>query len=133
MPAACDRCYQPGACCKNLTLSGPGIGDISFESVRRAGGRKLKVQLVPPAKLERKLRDEGLEHFRIMPDARSPDGAYLFWCTRLQPDGRCGAYQQRPDICRSFKEGMDPLCVHYSDPDGTFTGGEGVDLVEGRP
>jgi Fe-S-cluster containining protein len=47
------------------------------------------------------------------PTAQRPDGIWYFACTQLQRDGRCGIYDGRPQVCRDFREGSDPLCVHY--------------------
>jgi Fe-S-cluster containining protein len=36
-----------------------------------------------------------------------------YTCQLLLPNGRCGSYENRPDLCRNFEEGSSPLCVHY--------------------
>lgn len=41
------------------------------------------------------------------------DGRWTWECTQLQPNGRCGIYENRPQLCRDFAPGEGPLCVHY--------------------
>lgn len=38
---------------------------------------------------------------------------YLWSCPVLLPNGRCGDYENRPNVCRSFEPASDLLCVHY--------------------
>jgi Fe-S-cluster containining protein len=49
----------------------------------------------------------------FIPAAQMASGEWFFSCTQLQTDGRCGAYEDRPQVCRSYVAGSDPLCVHY--------------------
>jgi Fe-S-cluster containining protein len=37
-------------------------------------------------------------------------------CPNLTPDGRCGIYETRPNLCRIFVPGTDPLCVFGRTP-----------------
>lgn len=30
------------------------------------------------------------------------------------PDGRCGDYENRPALCRSFEPQSEALCVHFN-------------------
>jgi len=50
-------------------------------------------------------------------DAEKPDSCYwIYSCPKLQSDGRCGIYKNRPSPCKSYEPGEDPMCVHYEGP-----------------
>lgn len=36
---------------------------------------------------------------------------YAYSCPELLPNGRCGIYENRPNVCRDYKPGTDALCV----------------------
>lgn len=44
------------------------------------------------------------EYDRFVISGRDGSGCLLFCCRCLQPDGRCGDYANRPDICRQFPD-----------------------------
>lgn len=99
----CDVCLSPGACCKRMVLStagtGNGLGPMSYEKAEHLGLHN-SLPFVPAHQRE--------------------DGIWEWSCTALQRDGRCGIYETRPQLCRDFVAGSDPLCVHYwPDPDST--------------
>ena len=114
----CDRCYAPGACCRNMML----YAIDGVELFQRAGedARALLPERLAQAGLPFEPLAPGLRH-------RSPEGdpvlIWMFRCRSLGPDGRCGIYERRPAICRNYVERSDPLCVHYGgseagDPSG---------------
>lgn len=37
----------------------------------------------------------------------------IFRCTKLGADGRCTIYETRPQLCRTYEAGSDPLCVEH--------------------
>lgn len=39
--------------------------------------------------------------------------AWYLRCKMIRRDGLCGIYEQRPEVCRSFVPGKDPLCVKH--------------------
>ena len=51
---------------------------------------------------------------------------WRWFCTWLMPDGRCGNYEIRPQLCRDYQPLADGLCVHYNggteSGDPTFDG-----------
>ena len=55
---------------------------------------------------------------------------WVFSCDALQTDGRCGIYETRPKLCRDFKPGSDPLCVHYGEAEGDSWQGYLVQIKE---
>jgi Fe-S-cluster containining protein len=53
-------------------------------------------------------------------DPTTPEGheyGTVHWaCTRITPEGRCGDYENRPQLCRDYQAGSDPLCVMHVPP-----------------
>ena len=115
----CDRCFAPGACCKRFGLfsnEGEPITVWDDEPTRvSAPGSAEPLPFLP------------LERSGTWED---PDGrAYSSWwwsCPRLQADGRCGDYENRPALCRTFEPAAETLCVHW----GGAEGGE-ADVIVG--
>ena len=103
--SACDTCRRPGECCKLFTLNIHAPVSRWHEEMRE------------------KLDRHGLEFITPIspsPVARAlhPDKPELlmngfFSCTRLGDDGRCSDYENRPELCRIFEPGSDPLCIEY--------------------
>lgn len=93
----CDVCLSPGACCRRMSLSGGN----------------------PVANIAGPMSRERAEHLALhhglpfVPGEQKLDGTWYYSCTQLQKDGRCGIYEERPDLCRRYDAGSDPLCVHY--------------------
>lgn len=54
-------------------------------------------------------------------EGKSLEGVAMFNCPELLPNGRCGIYENRPELCRKFEEGSEPLCVHYNGEAGDPT------------
>lgn len=97
----CESCIAPGSCCKKMHLTG---GVSLHDGVRL--GKPMSHELA-----EKLTALNGLHTF--FPTHQRPDGSWEFACTALQPDGRCGIYEDRPELCKSYVAGSDPLCVHY--------------------
>lgn len=54
----------------------------------------------------------------FVPAHQDESGMWWYSCTQLGRDGRCRSYEDRPQLCRVFEPGEDPLCVHYwADPE----------------
>lgn len=96
----CDVCMSPGACCKRLNLSSPVNPDVGAAMSRESA--------------EHMVLRNGLP---FIPTHQAADGTWAYACTQLQPDGRCGIYEARPQLCRDYLPGSDRLCVHYWDAD----------------
>lgn len=96
----CDVCLNPGACCRDFIVS-------SF------GGETGKARPQEPMSLEK------AEHLVLSmglpftPSRQQDGGIWRFSCLALQHDGRCGIYEDRPGLCRSYVAGSDGLCAHY--------------------
>lgn len=91
----------PGACCRMMHLTGSedriSIGPMSRERAEHMALR-FALPFIPALQLE--------------------SGEWLWACTQLQADGRCGIYESRPELCRNYVEGSDPLCVHHWSEEG---------------
>lgn len=96
----CESCIAPGSCCKQMHLTG-GVADQ---------GARLG-QPMSREKAEHLAMLNGLHTF--FPVGHHHDGSWEFACTALQLNGRCGIYEDRPQLCRTYAAGSDPLCVHY--------------------
>ncbi len=64
---------------------------------------------------------EKIETF-IDQDSGRTYSRHYFACKNLLPSGRCGDYENRPDLCRKFDPASDALCVHYQGAEGTGDG-----------
>lgn len=106
MPSVCDSCFVPGYCCRKLDLSNADGYLSTWADQGHAGARRLMIECDLP-----------FEPIHVTSTSVDEEGReWVTWrwsCPKLQPDGRCGIYEQRPLTCRSFEAGTDPLCVHY--------------------
>lgn len=96
----CDRCVAPGACCRNLALTG---GNLLMADLIAADA--------PEESAQKWLDHHGFPMFR---PARVFGHAWRFDCTALGADGRCTIYEDRPDLCRRYEPEQDGLCVHFN-------------------
>lgn len=103
MSSLCDRCYAPGACCREMGLHS--------HDLRIPRGDTEHYMLISSERKANILMDVLNLPFRFK-ENKSRGGA-VFICPRLQLDGRCGDYENRPDVCRIFEPASDILCVHY--------------------
>ena len=102
----CDKCFAPGACCKNLFLS--------------RGSEPRTVWLGSRDYIIGQLRRDGLPFEPAEPRGRWIDeasgsayGAFTYSCPKLEANGRCGDYENRPDVCSGYVPRSDALCVHF--------------------
>lgn len=107
--STCDRCYSPGACCKRVFLSTLDGEPLTVWE----GDEASQLPFVPAEKWGSWVDAESGRTF----------AAYLWNCSNLRPDGRCGDYENRPDLCRRFEPGSTSLCVHWR---GAESGEESV-------
>lgn len=99
----CDRCTDPGHCCRRLKLYGN-----DFEVPYAYDEASAAEEIILMDELE--YRNFG---FRIpfVPYTQI-DGVVLFMCPKLGNDGRCTDYENRPRICREYQPATgDDLCV----------------------
>ncbi len=106
----CDKCPKPGNCCKKMQISAPrndgaGTEQVTFwlDEGPDAARAYMKVAGLP---------FEPLEVLQVFETAEGRKyGNYSFTCPKLGDDGRCTIYENRPQLCRDYKAGQDPLCV----------------------
>ena len=112
----CDRCFAPGQCCRDLTLhrfSGHVVttwadADPADQLADMIGPH----WFVPIETAAEWTVPEGDE------DAGRTYRSHRWGCRALGPDGRCTVYSERPELCRTFEAGSDPLCVHWRGAEG---------------
>jgi Fe-S-cluster containining protein len=115
MASLCDRCFAPGHCCKGLVLSHA----ISKDAVVFWDDRPDSIQEFLDEKNFPFIVTEKVETYTATNKSGSAEdvgrtySAYRYGCKNLLPSGRCGDYENRPDLCRSFEPASDGLCVHY--------------------
>ena len=102
----CDQCIRPGACCKEIMLV--GSNPIVFEIQNALTKLEVLVALATAEHSDEWMCNIGLP---FMPRYQCRDGNWLLECPRLDSDGRCGDYENRPKLCRDFEPGIDALCV----------------------
>lgn len=51
--------------------------------------------------------------FPFVPFFVGEHNSWRLWCPNLTREGRCGDYENRPRLCRSFQAGSDPLCIMH--------------------
>ncbi len=114
----CEACIAPGFCCREINLFGANgefsvwDGDDPVEELRARGFRPGdSMPFVPLRKVWTGTAPEGHDA------AGRTYSAYHWGCTALDDaTGRCTIYEDRPQLCRDFKPGSGPLCVHFVAP-----------------
>lgn len=102
----CDICRNPGACCRSFGLT-------------RSSGEPLA--LWDSQDKDEQLSAHGLPSFHVIDtisthiDETSGQNysVHRYGCSLLQPDGRCGDYANRPQLCRSYVAGSDGICAMF--------------------
>jgi hypothetical protein len=102
----CDICTSPGRCCTDLALS---------------GGDKVRGFLNDRDMTRERVEEVLIAHnlpFKPLREEQKSDGmVWRFTCPKLTPEGRCGDYENRPNLCRDYQPGEDGLCVYYVSPE----------------
>ena len=102
----CSVCPKPGSCCHDFILEDTD-DKFSFAYLKTRGRE---------AALD-KMREEGLPFLplRIRSTFKGPGSrlfvSYSYKCSNLLPNGRCGDYENRPQLCRDFVPDSDWLCI----------------------
>lgn len=102
----CDQCFAPGACCRRLHLRRTNDDALTLWDDEPTG-EQLERHGLPTfvaSELIGSWKDEA---------SGRPYSEWMFSCSALLPSGRCGIYEQRPDLCRNFEPASDSLCVHF--------------------
>jgi len=119
----CETCIDPGHCCRAIRIPVLWPADMSREEVRK----HVRAGTSPPSgNPDNPVVGEPLPTFdpirRASYHAKKQEGppeavTWRFSCSALDSaSGRCGIYENRPQICRNFEAGSNPLCVHYEGP-----------------
>lgn len=104
----CEACMSPGACCTDLSL------------FRHDGGQFVVWKSDDPVKeLDKSIGRHWFVPNQLIGEWWSENHndtyvSYSWRCTALGEDGRCTVYDHRPLLCRNYREGSSPLCVHYT-------------------
>lgn len=102
----CDTCREPGHCCKEFNLSGRD-GHITFWDDETPAMEE-RFPFVPLYRTDQWTVEFG-------PDTGRTYSAWRWSCTKLGADGRCTIYDERPQLCRDYEAGSDPLCIEFDD------------------
>lgn len=128
----CDRCMKPGHCCENIKFfsSAAGRNGLSFwaDSIESTVTDSLHQEDKDAGRPMPFRVKEITGRWTVAEGEEEAGREYVtatFSCINLQPDGRCGDYENRPWLCRFFKSGIDWPCIHY----GFSAEGEADDLV----
>jgi Fe-S-cluster containining protein len=111
--SACDTCPNPGHCCHNLKLFAGGRAPRftpdawKEEAEQFAKGRALPFYPVStfPFKTSTGSVDPDVSTVGVMWD-----------CYNLTAEGRCGDYENRPQLCRDYAPKEDELCILHEQP-----------------
>ena len=107
----CGKCHAPGSCCKGFQLMSlvgwENPEDISskVESALQVLNN-LGIDFFVPYNVQKQCNIE-YQTFNPSPDSRK--AAMTWQCTRLK-DGMCSDYENRPDLCKTYKPMSDDLC-----------------------
>ena len=116
MTGLCDRCFDPGACCRRFALYDVDGDERTFWLV----GEGTVDDFLESRRLPFLAEQTG--RYRD-PEANREYGSFVFSCPALGEDGRCTMYRRRPDVCRNFEPANgSPLCVHSFGAEGTGDG-----------
>ena len=101
--SACAACRQPGRCCTGLLLIPSPEHPTALHALVWLATRHHSAPDGSNSQL-------GLP---FVPLVQLPSATWRYWCPVLTPAGRCGDYENRPDLCRSYEPKSDPLCAEY--------------------
>lgn len=107
--SACDTCPKPGSCCKGFTLNNgtnsPSFREVDWMSSGLVYAKRHGLPFVP------------LETYESTAERTDAGYVGIRWtCKNLTPEGRCGDYENRPNLCRIYEPGSDRLCAVYVEP-----------------
>jgi Fe-S-cluster containining protein len=131
----CDTCCKPGHCCQNIPLWGNEMDlDIPMSNTKwKKRIHKILDRMDRDARLYteqfgKKHGNHGVScfipahlHYSIT-IAGVQQGKPRFKCLNLL-DGRCSDYENRPELCKTYKEGSDSLCAEYCGPPFLYPNG----------
>ena len=96
----CQRCVTPGHCCTGFNLSNSEHPLVFWDDEPIPD----KPPFVPTQRWGQWTAESGA-------DAGRTYSAWDWRCTLLRSDGRCGDYENRPQLCRDYVPLTDHLCI----------------------
>jgi Fe-S-cluster containining protein len=103
----CASCPKPGACCKNFVLNYGGQQKTFWKSDGIAPVLEFLDEMSLP-----------FHPIQFSGEYTAENGelyvTYSYDCPELKADGRCGIYESRPHLCKTFTAGSGELCVFYN-------------------
>jgi Fe-S-cluster containining protein len=113
----CDHCVKPGHCCRDIYISSQSHSGTFYADEWPAAGLRWLDDAMPghpfsPLRLE-VIDPADLRHDQ---NAGRPYGFGRWSCRNLAPSGRCGDYENRPELCKAYEPASDGLCVMYMPP-----------------
>lgn len=91
----CDTCRHPGRCCVGFAITAVPRGLTGLEAMAW-------------------IEEHTNQPLTYMPLFRDRGGVWRWWCPLLDvKTGRCGDYEHRPSMCRSFEPRQDALCAEF--------------------
>lgn len=104
----CDTCRDPGHCCRRLRLwNEAGKEPTSWADRGLDGAQDAAVAFAAPFM--------PIEVAATFTDSETGREFVSWWwrCDALMPDGRCGMYELRPALCRSYEPASSALCAEF--------------------
>lgn len=121
----CDKCFAPGACCRELALFSNGEEVRFWLDEGDAGGQQFLAE-----------RSYPFEPTWYSLPYGGPERQWfyaVFECPKLV-DGRCSDYENRPGLCSRYEPKSCALCVMFAGESGDPTLGFEHAITEGaRP
>lgn len=105
----CEVCPDPGRCCRKLHLNEVYPDKTSALAFWRESGTPLHA-LVLMASWGFPFMPVEAHEFEV--DGK-PARTFSYSCGELRVDGRCGVYEDRPQLCRDYAPGQDAMCVYH--------------------
>lgn len=119
----CDRCVDPGSCCREIRLSHKVAAITKLEVLAwlascLPGSNEIGLPFIPEYQGQF-FNYDGLDPCPFPVD-------WVYSCINLTSDGRCGDYENRPNLCRIFRAGIHKPCSMHHYPCPSFDTGEKV-------
>jgi Fe-S-cluster containining protein len=92
-----DACTHPGACCRGFVLNHP-FNEDDWQQQAKDLMEQVDLPFMRPVR-------------RFITSETLWKNGVMFDCDRLGADGRCTDYENRPQLCRDYQAGEDPLCA----------------------
>lgn len=115
MSVMCDKCKDPGACCREIRLSFKVQTKTKLETLAwLAWCTPIEGELGLPFIPERLVRMKCWGEKDEIKDEECPLlEEWIYSCPNLSERGRCDVYEYRPYLCASYVPGIDSSCVHH--------------------